>query len=158
MPADQPQSSHPSSHSETSPSADDDWNTPDPLWNLLDNASKTKENVFFVRNLVRETRFLKQDRANLLVRLASLLTVPRIALGSIACGVAILTAQLFVPSTAPQKDTAHLAEAHPAPEAQVINTSNETHLSKIVMHDTLSAAAEDLSIFTHEEVLVMLDL
>lgn len=58
----------------------------DPVWDLLDNASKTDVSPFFARNVVREVRQLKQTDSGVLEGFFNLFRRPTVAL----CGTAAI--------------------------------------------------------------------
>lgn len=157
MKADPSQSHSTSSHSDAPQAAEDEWSHSDPVWKLLDKASKPQEDVFFARNVVRTARQLEQERPSLGERLLTLFTLPKITLAATACAVGLAAWQLM-PSdnTAPAPDT---TVQSPTEETTPLNDSTEaTELSELVMLETLSAAAEDPTIFTRDEVATMIGL
>lgn len=157
MKAEPSQSNTHSAQSDATQAAADEWNASDPLWNLLDQASKPQENAFFARNVVREVRLLEQERPSLSARLTGFFTMPKLALGAMACGLAIVAWQIIPSAGTPQTPGAITQDNTEQAIPNVI-TSEETYLSDIVMQDTLTAAAEDPTIFTRDEVAALIGL
>lgn len=128
----------------------------DPVWNLLSQASTPKPDPFFARNVVRSARLLEKPSNTWLARVTSLFTARtsrRLTLGAAACVCALVTYQMW-PSP----------EATEAPETSITATPSpptppsmaSTELSELVIAETLDAAAEDPTIFTHDEVVAMI--
>lgn len=154
--------SHPS-QSKTTPAPQDasqapteEWNASDPVWKLLGEASEPKEDVFFARNVVRAARQLEQERPTLGERLLGVFTAPRLALGAVACAGVLLAWQM-IPSSTPQNSNSVVQDTTEV-TPPVDKTAEETELSDLVMLETLSAAAEDPTIFTRDEVATMIGL
>jgi len=159
MKANSPQSQPTSAQKDASQAPAEEWNTSDPVWKLLDQASEPKEDVFFARNVLRTTRNLEQTNPSIGARLAGFFSAPRLALGAAACGCALLVWQMM-PSADPQQDSGSLTTNDPIanPVAPNNGSADVTDLSDLVMIETLSAAAEDPTIFTRDEVVGMLGL
>lgn len=156
-----PNSSHsqPTSQRADGPQAPaDEWLTSDPVWKLLDEASTPEPDAFFARNVVRATRQMGQDRPSLATRLAAFFSPPRLALGAAACACAAL-AWVMIPSTStPPAGAGATAVQSPAEDTGADDPAAMSDLSELVMMETLTAAAEDPTIFTRDEVATMLGL
>lgn len=134
----------------------DEWNTSDPVWKLLDEASSPEPDVFFARNVVRATRLMEQSRPSLGERLAAIFTPPRLALGAAACVSATLLWQML--PTSPPAGAGAITVQPPVESTNPGDSADMTELSDLVMTETLTAAAEDPTIFTRDEVATMLGL
>lgn len=146
----------PSEQSDLTRPSDGGWTPSDPVWKLLGEASEPEPGPFFARNVVRAARQTDQRRRPAFVRLAACLTPARLALGAAACACALMAWQLL-PSTAPSVARPSTA-ALPPEEDQPADTVAMTDLSELVITETLTAAAEDPTIFTRDEVVSMLGL
>ncbi len=127
-----------------------DWAQGDPVWDLLDQASTREPNAFFARNVVRSVRQLPTP--SLSARILGLFSSRRLVIGAAACACAMVAYQVWPtaePTTSPPAQI--VAQIHPS-----IEPSND--LSELVIQETLLAAAEDPTIFTREEVVIMLGL
>ena len=129
----------------------DPLNQGDALWNILGEASETKTNAFFARNTVRQARILGETEPNLLDRFRSMFFTPKTILplaGAACLGIVALT-QFSPDQSANTPDT-----------VKVETTTAETSmaLAELVIEESLTAAAEDPSQFTHDEVVAMIGL
>ncbi len=160
MKADQSQSTSTSAHSDTANATEEEWTASDPLWKLLNEASSPQENVFFARNVVRTARQLEKEPPSLLARFLSACTAPRLTFGAIACAVTFTAWQLIPSPSTPQTAEKATQDITTSPDTitPVDNFTEETELSELVMLETLSAVAEDPSIFTRDEVVTMIGL
>lgn len=127
-----------------------DWTEGDPVWDLLDQASTRKPNAFFARNVVRSVRQIPIP--SLSSRILGLFRSRRLVLGAAACACVMITYQTW-PTAAPETTA-------PAQIVTLVDQSTEpsSDLSELVIQETLLAAAEDPTIFTREEVVIMLGL
>lgn len=142
---------HPSKHQDSSPLNQE--NTDDPLWGLLGHASEQKPDAFFARNVLREVRLLKDKTPSRASRLATIFTPRRLVIGAIGATTCICALAAFqMRSTSPPSTgTDLITDTIPAPEPA-------SALSELVIEETLNAAAEDPTIFTHDEVVAMIGL
>ena len=127
-----------------------DWAQGDPVWDLLDQVSTREPDAFFARNVVRSVRQLPTP--SLSSRILGLFSSRKLAIGATACACVMIAYQVWPtaePETSPS--TQIVAQID-----QSIEPSND--LSKLVIQETLLAAAEDPTIFTREEVVIMLGL
>ena len=138
----------PSDHKESETPQDE---SQDPLWQLLENASHKQPSAFFARDTVREARL----QASALSPLSSFFNICFTAktVSITAClALLALTAILTWPghdSTNP----AHVAEQSTDTrlESSVTNTFNE-----LIIEESLSAAADDPSIYSRDEIVAMI--
>ena len=120
----------------------------DPLWHLLEKASKKEASPFFARNIIRETRLHAKHSPSLFFRVPSLLTGKRIA--SIACALCFGCRELLSSGhLASQIETVDSMTA----ENQAASTST---LSELLIEESLNVAAEDPSIYTRDEIVAMI--
>jgi hypothetical protein len=123
----------------------------DPTWNILMQVSKREPDVFFARNVVRLARQLESTPATWRTRMAScasFFTPRRLALGAAACVCALLAYPMWpTPKTSGQDIVESPTQATAPPSSA---------LSELVIEETLDAAAEDPTIFTHDEVVAMI--
>ena len=119
----------------------------DPVWHLLEKASKKKAGPFFARNIMRETRLHAKHSPSLFFRVPSLLTSKRIA--SIAC-VCVLAVAAF--EFWPSGKSIETVDSMTA-ENQAASTST---LSELLIEESLNVAAEDPSIYTRDEIVAMI--
>lgn len=129
----------------------DDWQQGDPVWDILNQASRPEPSPFFARNVVRSTRQLEKE--SLASRVISLFRSRRLALGAAACACAMITYQMWPAATGP--------ESTPAKDITQTVTPVETtttDLTELIIEETLIAAANDPSIYTRDEVVAMLGL
>ena len=122
----------------------------DPTWNILMQASKREPDVFFARNVVRLARQLESTPATWRTRMAScasFFTPRRLALGAAACVCALLAYPMW---PTPETSSPDVVE-QPTPL-----TAPSSALSELVIEETLDAAADDPTIFTHDEVVAMI--
>ena len=119
----------------------------DPVWHLLEKASKKKAGPFFTRNIMRETRLHAKHSPSLFFRVPSLLTSKRIA--SIAC-VCVLAVAAF--EFWPSGKSIETVDSMTA-ENQAASTST---LSELLIEESLNVAAEDPSIYTRDEIVAMI--
>ena len=119
----------------------------DPLWHLLEKASKKEASPFFARNIIRETRLHAKRSPSLFLRLQSLLTSKRIA--SVAC-ICILAAATFEFWPSDQSDE--------TVESMTLEnqTASISTLSELFIEESLNVAAEDPSIYTRDEIVAMI--
>ncbi|MGJ8676310.1 MAG: hypothetical protein ACSHX0_02205 [Akkermansiaceae bacterium] len=125
----------------------------DPLWNLLNKASKREPSDFFARNVLRESRRLPAQET-FATRIKSFFSPvigqKKFALSAVAaCTCALIALQIWPNGqTAETTLVAHDIE-------QIDNQSGSTDLSEFIISETLIAAAEDPTLFSHDEVLAM---
>lgn len=119
----------------------------DPTWNILTQASQREPDVFFARNVVRLTRQLEDAPSTWKTRLTSVFAPRRLAVVAAACTCALLGYSMWSPPETPDPDIVELPTAPIAPSSA---------LSELVIEETLEAAAEDPTIFTHDEVVAMI--
>ncbi len=119
----------------------------DATWNLLTQASEREPDMLFARNVVRLTRQLEDAPTTWKTRLASLFAPSRLALGTAACACALLAYAMWPPSETPDPGIVEQPTAPIAPSSA---------LSELLIEETLDAAAEDPTIFTHDEVVAMI--
>ena len=134
------------------PSNRNDQETPikeqdDPLWHLLEKASKKEASPFFARNIMRETRLHAKRSPSLFFRLQSLLTSKRIASVACVCILAIATFD-FWPSGGSVETVDSMT-----PQNQIATAST---LSELLIEESLNVAAEDPSIYTRDEIVAMI--
>lgn len=122
----------------------------DPLWQLLENASKREPSTSFARNIVREARLLPAARLSWrFLPPRALITAPRLA--TAACAFALLVAAFQFWPSARTAQTVH---------SENIQTVEDTSsvLGELIIEESLHAAAEDPSIFTRDEIVAMIGL
>ena len=119
----------------------------DALWDILGKASNQQPSTFFARNVVRESRLQKKQAHYPGSRFLALITPTRFALSAAACASIMLAYQLW-PSYEPV-GIAPITAQHGTPEPS-------TTLTELVILESLQAAAEDPTIFTHDEVVAMI--
>lgn len=115
------------------------------LWDILGKASHQKPGAFFTRNVVRKTR--AQAGPAFTSRILAIFTPTRLAL-SAAAFICILAAYQLWPTHEPTVKPAVTAQ-YDAPEPSVA-------LAELVIRESLQAAAEDPSLFTHDELVAMI--
>jgi len=138
----------------------------DPVWNILGQASNRKPDPFFARNVVRSTRLLENTSETWFSRVTSLFTQRtsrQLALGAAACVCALVTYQIWpsTPSTRVPVTKMAATPPQPSPPATItapaeIAPTELSELSELVIAETLEAAAENPTIFTHDEVVAMI--
>ena len=121
----------------------------DPLWQLLENASKLEPSNSFARNIVRQTRLLPAKPSWRFLPLRDLITAPRLAASACAFGLLAAAYQLL-PSTQTTQRV----------HSENIQTLQDTSsaLGELIIEESLHAAADDPSIFTRDEVVAMIGL
>ena len=119
----------------------------DPLWHLLEKASKKEASPFFARNIIRETRLHAKHSPSLFFRLQSLLTSKRIASLACVCILAIAAFE-FWPSDKSVETVDSINQ-----ENQITSASP---LSELLIEESLNVAAEDPSIYTRDEIVAMI--
>ena len=157
MKAPSPTSQTNSQHPEDLQPQDKEWDTSDPVWQLLGEANQPQADPFFARNIVRSVRQMELERPSLAARLSGIFSGPRLALGAISCAAIAAVVWQAMPSASTQPNAPSIAQ----PSAPVIIEEVEAEINyfeDLVMTETLSAAAEDPSIFTRDEVVAMLGL
>ena len=119
----------------------------DPLWHLLEKASKKEASPFFARNIMRETRLHAKRSPSLFFRLQSQLTSKRIASVACICILAV-TAFEFWPS----------GQSDETVESMTLEnqTASISTLSELLIEESLNVAAEDPSIYTRDEIVAMI--
>ena len=138
-------------------SQDKEWDTSDPLWQLLGEVNQPQADPFFARNIVRSVRQMELEKPSLAARLSGIFSGPRLALGAISCAAIAAVVWQAMPSASTQPNSPSITQ----PSAPVIIEDIEAetnYFEDLVMTETLSAAAEDPSIFTRDEVVAMLGL
>ena len=134
------------SDSPTDPMGKDDL-----LWDLLGEASEQKPNVFFARNVVRETRKLAETQPSWRQLIINVLSTKKVIIPIVATAciaLAIITQhQTLQPSTSPSN-------------VVVVSTTTEddTALTDLVITESLTIPADDPSPFTPDEILAMIGL
>ncbi len=124
----------------------------DALWDILDKASQPEPSPFFARNVVRATRQLPQ-KESFPSRLRAWLSPPRLALGAGACALLFATYSMWFTPHSPTP-TSSVADA----QDQVEETQLSNFLADLVIEESLNAAAEDPTLFTHDEIIAMVGL
>lgn len=119
----------------------------DPVWHLLEKASKKEASAFFARNIMRETRLHAKRSPSLFLRLQSLLTSKRIASLACVCILAIAAFE-FWPSDKSVETVDSINQ-----ENQITSASP---LSELLIEESLNVAAEDPSIYTRDEIVAMI--
>ena len=119
----------------------------DPLWDILGKASNQQPSTFFARNVVRESRIQKKQAHHPGSGFLAVITPARLALSAAAC-VCIMVAYQLWPSYEPVGKAAITA--------QYDTSEPSTTLTELVIQESLKAAAEDPTIFTHDEVVAMI--
>lgn len=151
-----PNNLSPNQPSDTSESqlSSDPLNKADALWDLLDQASERKADAFFARNVVRETRQLTTTQASWTERLAGALFTKKAILpfAAVAC-MGVIAVNQF-------KSDEPVTAAQPAPvvTTESGNDDPSTDLAELIIEESLVAAAEDPSQFTHDELVAMVGL
>ncbi|MDG1357768.1 MAG: hypothetical protein P8P36_06210 [Akkermansiaceae bacterium] len=138
-----------SEHKDKARSADE---RQDPLWQLLESATDKEPSAFFARNTVREARLQIDASPTLGNRFRSLFAQQQI--GKAVClGLVVITAFLVWPS----KESTSSDSAKPSyttnqhPESSATATLND-----LIIEESLSAAADDPSIYTRDEIVAMI--
>lgn len=126
----------------------------DPLWDLLGKASEHEADAFFARNVVRTTRQLTDTTPTWRERIAAILT-PKTAAVSLsitaACVCALFVAQL-------QNEQPDNTQPDPGIVQTPPPVDSSTALTDLVIEESLMAAADDPTQFTHDEVVAMIGL
>lgn len=125
----------------------------DALWDLLGKASEREADPFFSRNVVRAARQLPDALPTWRERVASVFFSKKAILpvAAAACVGIFVVSQLQTgppATTPPANDVAHV-DTPPEPA---------TALAELVIDESLIAAADDPSQFTHDEVVAMVGL
>ncbi|MGB0775141.1 MAG: hypothetical protein ACPGUY_04800, partial [Akkermansiaceae bacterium] len=87
-------------------------------------------------------------------RLAAFFTPPRLALATCACVCAVSAYVMWQASDQPSESAHQMVES----SAADVQQGESPELPELVIAEALSAAAEDPSMFTRDEVVVMLGL
>ena len=138
----------------------DEWDASDPVWKLLDEASKPNVDPFFARNVMRAAR-QEEPTLSFSQRVLSFLSPQKLALGAVACVFGLLVWQTIPSTDQSTSAPSHIAQHTPAEDAtspEIDNSVATADLSELIIIETLSAAAEDPTMFTRDEVVTMLDL
>lgn len=153
---------NPSNESSSTPQSHEDWEQGDPLWDLLDQASKTEPDPLFARNVVRSVRLEKSSPEPVSSRIIRLFTSRTVALGAAACACIMVGYQLNPLATGTNtlgQQAAQVITPGTTETAQVSSaTETSNNLSELIIEETLLAAADDPSMFTRDEVVSMLGL
>ena len=126
----------------------------DALWNLLGNASKQETTPLFARNVVRATRQIKEQPSGWGGKVISFFTPGR-ALASLAAAACIGLLVVTQLDTS-QPVTAPVTSGTATPPATVDESS--VALAELIIEESLAAAAEDPSQFTHDELVTIVGL
>ncbi|MBT8036097.1 MAG: hypothetical protein KJO21_01005 [Verrucomicrobiae bacterium] len=124
-----------------------EWDDDDPTWQILSQASTREPNAFFARNVVRSVRLLDRKPTTWRTHIVSFFTPRRLALGAAACACAIIAYPMWPTSETQNPNMA---------ETPSIITPPSSALSELVIEETLDLAAEDPTLFTHDEVVAMI--
>ena len=134
----------------------------DPLWDLLGKASTQEPSDFFARNVLREARSTTQvsEKRLPLSRIFAFLSPsssPRkLAVSAIAaCTCALIAFQMW-PSSGTNDSLMVNTQTEVTPTDVIEVSDSQTALASFIMEETLIAAAEDPTIFSHDEVLAMI--
>jgi len=126
----------------------EDWD--DSMWNLLGKASHQEPDAMFARDIVRKTRLLGRPKATLSGMLAGIFSPLRISLvtAAVAAVVCITGVSHFWPEP----------PSSPIPALATLSDTQESAvaLTELIISESLSAAAEDPSLFTRDEVVAMI--
>lgn len=124
----------------------------DALWSLLGEASGREADAFFARNTVRRARLLADASPPWGTRLAAVFSTRKalLPLAAAACIGAVAVTQLSREQP-PASPPAPVVQADPADDASAA-------LAELVIEESLVAAADDPSQFTHDEVVAMVGL
>lgn len=125
----------------------------DPLCNILEKVSSKEPSPFFARNVIRETRKLSQ-KPTLRFRIKELFSAPRVALGTIS----LCICSFLIYQTLHQETQQNIASSPPTIEVDTAAESSDSEnfkMSEFIIEETLIAAADNPSLFTHDEVLAM---
>jgi hypothetical protein len=123
----------------------------DPLWQLLENASNKDPSAFFVRNTLREVRLQSSASPSLPSRVKTLLAARSISIT--AClGLVALTIIMMWPG-GDSTNHSHTSALDIDKESESFNT---TTLNQLIIEESLSAAADDPSIYTRDEIVAMI--
>ncbi|GEM_PF-2440644 len=134
------------SDSPTDPMGKDDL-----LWDLLGEASEQKPNVFFARNVVRETRKLAETQPSWRQLISNVLSTKKVIIPIVATAciaLAIITQHQTSQPVTSQSNTVVESTA----------TEDDTALTDLVINESLTIAADDPSQFTHDEIVAMIGL
>ncbi|MGB2403142.1 MAG: hypothetical protein ACPIA7_06990 [Akkermansiaceae bacterium] len=123
----------------------------DSLWQLLENASNKDPSDFFVRNTVREARLQSSASPSLLSRFKALLA-PRSISVTTCLGLLVITIIMMWP----RGDSTNPAHTSALDSEQGIENFDTTTLNQLIIEESLSAAADDLSIYTRDEIVAMI--
>lgn len=124
--------------------------TEDPLWDILGRASEAEAGPFFAKNILRSTRQLPQ-KVSVIHRMKDILSPKAFAMSTAAACACIFAVFQILPSN----ETTELADNAINQLVTPITETVEFEISEFILQETLLAAAEDLSIFTHDEILAM---
>lgn len=123
----------------------------DPVWKLLENASKKEPSAFFARNVTREARLQASAKSSFYQRFKALFTTRQIG-PALFLSLIVITGFLLWPAnnSTQSSDTA----------AQQIDTAlitaTITSLNELIIEESLNAAADDPSIYTRDEIVAMI--
>ena len=126
----------------------------DPVWDLLGKASETTPSQRFAKDVVRATRQLPV-KLSLGARIqqfaASFSSTQKFATTAVAaCACVLLVLQVTQNNdntVVEAPDTSHVQE--------LVENTEPLEISEFIFQETLIAAAEDPTIFSHDEVLAM---
>ena len=141
---------------------DDPLNQQDPLWDMLGKASKREPDTYFARNVLRAVRTEEVESLTWGQRLSKWLggksLAPMALSSAAACAIAAFAAFQFwpSPSTTPTNITSQNQPANTVTD--IATTEETTELAEVVIKEGLAAAADDPTMFTHDEVVAMLGL
>lgn len=138
------------SHSDNSHDKTHGQEQEDPVWQLLENASRQEPGASFARDIVRKARLISEKpTGRRLFQMQSLFTAPRLVSAACACLLIIAAFQLW--PSAPPSETVQPANAYGA-------ESVSSDLAELIIEESLHAAAEDPSIYTRDEIVAMIGL
>lgn len=137
---------------ETADSPADPLAKEDALWDLLGEASVREPDAFFARNVVRQTRLLADTESTWGTRLAGFLFSKKaiLPLAAATC-VGVVAVTQFNQGQPAGSQTGQIVKSDPLEDPS-------TALAELVIEESLVAAAEDPSQFTHDEVVAMVGL
>jgi hypothetical protein len=124
----------------------------DPVWELLGEATERKADTFFARNIVRQTRELSEASPTWSQRLIEIFSTKKILLpiAAAAC-IGVVAVTQFNSEQPTINQPAKVADTVPVEDSS-------TALAELVIEESLVAAAEDPTQFTHDEVVAMIGL
>ena len=169
---------HPSSRSDTQNSDTPNTQNPhhtegnhgmheegDALWDILGKASTPEPSDFFAQNIIRQTRQLSDSSSlvpSFAEKLKAIFSLRTVTLSAATACIGILALSQFTKTQYPADASSQLAQQQAHAPLQDSTSEQaataDSEISELILQETLLAAAEDPTKFTHDEVLAMVGL